>query len=227
MRRKLLRGAVLAVPVTLAFAGGVLASGWDLPPGLDFSKDPPRPASPPPRPNQVIANVPAGQAAPLIASGASIGSGVALYTASGTGPAVLNEAAPAGSPERYADPARHPGGGVTITEAQALNALVQVKANLASVGLRLRDVVSMRVFLDNAPDAPAADFAGFNRAFRQYFANTDLATGEPLSVPIGTGPLGPPLEVNPVRPARSMIEVGSLPVAGWLVEIEVVARFAR
>jgi enamine deaminase RidA (YjgF/YER057c/UK114 family) len=30
---------------------------------------------------------------------------------------------------------------------------------------------------------------------------------------------------NPTRPARSNIEVATLPVAGWLVEIEVVAAY--
>lgn len=234
--RRLRRAAAAAgglVLVTGAFAGGVLAQGGTpLAPGLDFAFEPPRAVTPPPKAADVIANIAPGQAAPLIAGGVSIGRQVALYNASGTGPSALNTAAPAGTPERYLDPAilapdgALPGG-ITITEGQAHNAFARVRENLASVGLTPRDVVSMRVFLDNPPGTTVADFAGFNRAFRQFYANTNLETNAPLDVPLGTGTPGPPLEVNPVRPARSALEVGSLPVAGWLVEIEVVARFAR
>jgi enamine deaminase RidA (YjgF/YER057c/UK114 family) len=210
----------------LVTSGAALGSGVGLAPGWDFGGDAPRPASPPPEPDQVIANLATDQATPLIANGVSVGKHVELYFSSGIGPAARNPSAPAG-PERYLDPAQLPGGltgGVTITEAQGLNALARIKENLESVGLGVDDVISMRVFLDNPPGAPAADFNGWNRAYRQFFANTNLHTGEPLAVPLGTGTPGPPMVVNPVRPSRTALEIGSLPVAGWLVEIEVVAQ---
>jgi enamine deaminase RidA (YjgF/YER057c/UK114 family) len=223
------------LPLTIAAAllglgsGAALGAGVTLAPGWDFGGDAPRTASPPPKPDQAIANLPTDQPTPLIANGVSVGKHVELYFSSGTGPAARNTAAPAGTPERYLDPAQLPGalaGGVTITEAQGLNALARIQENLESVGLDLGDVISMRVFLDNPPETPGADFAGWNRAYRQFFANTNLLTGEAMAVPLGTGTPGPPIAVNPVRPSRTALEVASLPVAGWLVEIEVVAQRA-
>ncbi|MFC4015719.1 hypothetical protein ACFOY2_51505 [Nonomuraea purpurea] len=98
-----------------------------------------------PRPQEIKPFLPAGTTNPAIADGVALGKQVATYTASGLGPAAANPAAPADSPERYVD---FPGGtlppGVTITEAQALNVLKRIKANLAAAGLGLADVVSMR-----------------------------------------------------------------------------------
>jgi enamine deaminase RidA (YjgF/YER057c/UK114 family) len=179
------------------------------------------------RPTAVKPNLPAGQSNPLIASGVSVGSLVALYRSSGTGPAARNTGAPAGSPEQYIDPAQFPGAalpaGVTITEAQAMNALARIGENLASVRLGFDDVISMRVFLDNPPGAATADYAGWNRAYRQFFANIDLVSGAVVPVPLGSAPPAPPLVANRARPSRTTIEVASLPVAGWLVEVEVEA----
>jgi enamine deaminase RidA (YjgF/YER057c/UK114 family) len=114
--------------------------------------------------------------------------------------------------------------GVTITEAQAMNALARIQDNLASVGLTMRDVLTLRVFMDNAPGAPTMDFAGFNRGYRQFFANVNLHTGAVIPQRRGTGEPAPPLVINPVRPSRTALEVAGLPVAGWLVEIEAVAK---
>ncbi|MET7328474.1 Rid family hydrolase [Nonomuraea sp. NPDC005650] len=179
-----------------------------------------------PRPQEVKPFLPAGTTNPAIADGVALGKQVASYTASGLGPAAANTGAPADSPERYVD---FPGGtlppGVTVTEAQALNVLKRIKANLAAAGLGLADVVSMRAYLEKPPGAESADFAGWNRAYRQFFANTDLATGAAVPVPLGTAPPAPPMEVNPARPARVTIEIANLPVAGWLVEVEVVAAY--
>ncbi|GAA3204080.1 Rid family hydrolase [Nonomuraea helvata] len=179
-----------------------------------------------PRPQEVKPFLPAGNSNPAIADGVALGKQVATYTASGLGPAAANPAAPADAPERYVD---LPGGtlppGVTVTEAQALNVLKRIKANLAAAGLELADVVSMRAYLEKPPGAEAADFAGWNRAYRQFFANTDLATGQAVPVPLGTASPAPPMEANPARPARVTIEIANLPVAGWLVEVEVVAAY--
>lgn len=108
-----------------------------------------------------------------------------------------------------------------------MNALGRIQANLADAGLGLRDVITLRVYLDNAPGQERMDFAGFNGAYRRFFANVNLQTGEAVLQRRGTGEPAPPVLVNPVRPSRTALEVASLPVAGWLVEIEAVARFRR
>ncbi|GAA1292996.1 hypothetical protein GCM10009609_72270 [Pseudonocardia aurantiaca] len=69
--------------------------------------------------------------------------------------------------------------------------------------------------------ADRADYAGWNRAYRQYFANTNLTTGDTELVPLGSAEPAAPLLRNPTRPSRFALEVQSLPVAGWLVEVEV------
>jgi enamine deaminase RidA (YjgF/YER057c/UK114 family) len=178
----------------------------------------------PPRPNEVRPALPAGQNNPAISGGVAVGGRVATYTASGLGPKEVNTSAPAGSPERYSEYTTPPPG-VTITEAQSLNVLKQISDNLKVQGLTLRDVISMRAYLANAPGTGTADFAGWNRAYRQYFANTDLSTGAPVNVPLGTAPPAPPMYVNPARPSRVTLEIENLPVPGWLVEVEVVAAF--
>jgi enamine deaminase RidA (YjgF/YER057c/UK114 family) len=105
--------------------------------------------------------------------------------------------------------------------------LKAISENLKAQGLTARDVISMRAYLSNPPGAAAADFAGWNRAYRQFYANTDLSTGKPVDVPLGTAPPAPPMLVNPARPARVTIEIENLPVNGWLVEVEVVAAFRQ
>ncbi|GAA2613179.1 Rid family hydrolase [Actinomadura fulvescens] len=212
MRRIVIGGLVTA---TVVVAGGAASAA------------PERPVRPP-RPTEVRVALPPGQTFPHIANGVATGAFVATYTSSGLGAKEANFAAPAGTPERYID---FPGGtlppGVTITEAQAINALKQITENLKVQGLTPKDVISMRAFLANPPGATVADFAGWNRGYRQFFANTDLATGKPVDVPLGTAPPAPPMLVNPARPARVNLEVENLPLPGWLVEVEVVAAFPR
>ncbi|MGC0365759.1 enamine deaminase RidA (YjgF/YER057c/UK114 family) [Rhodococcus sp. 27YEA15] len=170
----------------------------------------------------------AGQANPMIAQGVSIGSNAAIYKTSGIGPTASNKAAPEGSPESYIG-GRFAGGvlpaGVTVTEAQGLNVLEKIRDNLEAQGLTLEDVVTMRVFLDNAPGSDKADYAGWNRAYRQFFANTNLDTGDTELVPLGTAEPGAPIERNSARPTRFALEVAGLPVPGWLVEVEVDAVY--
>jgi enamine deaminase RidA (YjgF/YER057c/UK114 family) len=225
--KRVRRLALLTTALVLAFAGGVLAT-QRLAPGWDFGKNPPRQASPPARPDQAIHNVDVTLPDPAIANGVSVGEKAELYFTSGIGPAALNTTPPMGSPERFIDPVHFPGGvltaGVTITEAQAMNALARIQDNLATVGLTMRDVITLRVFLDNAPGAQAMDVNGFNRAYRQFFANVNLHTGATLLQPRGTGTPAAPLVVNPVRPSRTFVEVASLPIPPWLVEVEAVAK---
>ncbi|GLZ04246.1 hypothetical protein Acsp03_17120 [Actinomadura sp. NBRC 104412] len=211
-RRLVLAGAAAAV---LVGGGGVASAA-------------PHKAPRPPKPTEVRPALPAGQSNPSIANGVAVGSAVATYTASGIGPTDANPSAPAGTPERYVD---FPGGtlppGVTLTEAQAINALKAIGENLKAQGLTHRDVISMRAYLANPPGAGVADFAGWNRAYRQFYANTDLVTGKVVNVPLGSAPPARPMLVNPARPARVTIEIENLPVNGWLVEVEVVAAFRR
>ncbi|MFD1811664.1 Rid family hydrolase [Rhodococcus gannanensis] len=169
-----------------------------------------------------------GQANPMIAQGVTIRSGATVYKSSGLGPSASNKAAPQGSPESYID-SMFTGGvlpaGVTVTEAQGINVLKNIRTNLEAQGLTLADVTTMRVFLDNAPGTDRADYAGWNRAYRQFFANTNLDSGDTELVPLGTAEPAAPLERNDSRPTRFALEVGSLPVNGWLVEVEVDAVY--
>lgn len=176
---------------------------------------------------------------PFLANGVALGGDNAVYTAAGTGPAALNTLAPAESPFQYIDyallaqldPAFVPTDadkaagllptGMTLTEAQGLNCMARVQDNLAAAGLSLSDVTFMRIYLDNPADAPRADYAGWNRAYRKFMANVDLQTDALIEA------YAPVLFENPTRPARSNIEVATLPVLGWLIEIEVVAAYPR
>ena len=171
----------------------------------------------------------AGESNPMIAQGVTIGPNAYFYKSSGLGPAAGTDAAESGTPESYIDTEMFSGGtlpeGVTITEAQGINVLGQIRENLEARGLTLEDVVSMRVFLDNAPGTDIADYAGWNRAYRQFFANTDLDSGETVLVTMGTAEPAAPLERNSARPSRFALEVASLPVPGWLVEVEVDAVY--
>ena len=167
---------------------------------------------------------------PSIADGVALGKNVAWYTSSGLGPSAMNKVPGATAEERYIPTDVFPGGelpaGVTLTEAQGINALMRIGENLERAGLSYDDVVSMRVFLQNPDGEEAMDFAGWTRAYRQVFANTNLATGETLDVQLGSAP-GEPMVVNAARPSRFALEIETLPVDGWLVEVEVDAVYDR
>jgi len=87
------------------------------------------------------------------------------------------------------------------TAAQTRSVLRKIEAELRQHDLSLRDVVMMRVFLVAPPGQSRMDFAGMMAAYRDFF---------------GT-------EAQPMRPARSTMEVAGLVDPGWLVEIEVTA----
>lgn len=87
------------------------------------------------------------------------------------------------------------------TAAQTRSVLRKIEAQLAQHNLSLRDVVMMRVFLVAPPGQARMDFAGMMTAYREFF---------------GT-------EAQPMRPARSTMQVAGLVDPGWLVEIEVTA----
>jgi enamine deaminase RidA (YjgF/YER057c/UK114 family) len=87
------------------------------------------------------------------------------------------------------------------TATQTRSVLRKIEAQLARHRLSLRDVVMMRVFLVAPPGQARMDFAGMMTAYREFF---------------GT-------EAQPMRPARSTMQVAGLVDPGWLVEIEVTA----
>ncbi|MEA3014651.1 MAG: hypothetical protein QOD42_3196 [Sphingomonadales bacterium] len=87
------------------------------------------------------------------------------------------------------------------TATQTRSVLRKIGAQLARHNLSLRDVVMMRVFLVAPPGQARMDFAGMMTAYREFF---------------GT-------EAQPMRPARSTMQVAGLVDPGWLVEIEVTA----
>ncbi|MGP4114475.1 Rid family hydrolase [Streptomyces sp. 4N509B] len=181
-----------------------------------------------PRPNEVRVMLPEGNSNPAIANGVALGDNVATYVSSGLGPTALNPDAPAGSPESYTDPTLTEGKeGVTVTEAQALVVLRNILTNLQAAGLQPDDVITMKCYLVAPPGAELADYAGWNRAYRQFFANVDLATHEVVEVPMGTSAPAAPLVPNAARPARATLEIPSLAVPGWLVEVEVTAAYPK
>ncbi|MGW3626978.1 Rid family hydrolase [Streptomyces sp. NPDC000880] len=181
-----------------------------------------------PHPKEVRVMLPEGQSNPAIASGVATGGEVAVYQSSGLGPSALNPGAPEGTPERYTDPSLTEGAeGVTVTEAQALVVLRSIKANLEAAGLTSADVITMKCYLAKPPGVGIADYAGWNRAYRQYFANVDLKSQDAVPVPMGTSAPKPPLLANKARPARATMEVASLAVKGWLVEVEVTAAYKK
>ncbi|MDQ1043212.1 Rid family hydrolase [Streptomyces sp. V4I2] len=181
-----------------------------------------------PGPREVRVMLPSGQSNPAIANGVATGSEVAGYQSSGLGPSALNPSAPDGTPERYTDPALTEGAeGVTITEAQALVVLRNIKTNLEAAGLSPAAVITMKCYLMKPPGAETADYAGWNRAYRQFFANIDLTTHQVVPVPMGTSAPKAPLLANKARPARATMEVASLAVKGWLVEVEVTATYGK
>ena len=87
------------------------------------------------------------------------------------------------------------------TATQTRSVLRKIERQLGEHGLDLGDVVMMRVFLVAPPGQARMDFAGMMTAYREFF---------------GT-------EAQPMRPARSTMQVAGLVDPGWLVEIEVTA----
>ncbi|MGR3496229.1 RidA family protein [Citreimonas sp.] len=87
------------------------------------------------------------------------------------------------------------------TETQTVGVLERIDAALQAAGYTMDDVVKMQVFLVGDPEMDGAmDFAGFMNGYTQFFG-------------VERGNL----------PARSAMQVASLAVPAWLVEIEVMA----
>jgi enamine deaminase RidA (YjgF/YER057c/UK114 family) len=92
------------------------------------------------------------------------------------------------------------------TQTQTTSVLQRLKATLAAENLTFADVVQVRVFLVGDLQLQGRmDFAGLNQAFAAEF---------------GT-------DAQPNRPARTVVQVVSLPLSGAMVEIDVVAARTR
>lgn len=114
-----------------------------------------------------------------------------LWRTSGTGPDSLNDDAEPGTPMEFVDPALLEDGELparmTVTEAQSLQVLQKLADMVQDEGRRISEVATLRVYLspedgtDGNPDgAGGADFDGWNRAYRTFFANLDPLTGDSL-----------------------------------------------
>jgi enamine deaminase RidA (YjgF/YER057c/UK114 family) len=88
------------------------------------------------------------------------------------------------------------------TYTQAHSVLSQLNADLAEVGLTVRDVVNVRAYLVGDETAPP-DFEAWDRAFGEYF---------------GTA-------LTPHKPARTTVGISRLFIAQYRIEVEFVAVF--
>lgn len=125
-----------------------------------------------------------------IAQAVETSADTAIVYHSGTVPAPANPDAERGSREFWGD-----------TEAQTLSVFKRMEESLKNLGLDFGDTVKMTVFLvGDEKLGGKMDFAGFMRAYTQYF---------------GT-------EAQPNLPARSAVQVAGLAGEGMLVEIEII-----
>lgn len=88
------------------------------------------------------------------------------------------------------------------TEEQTINVLEQIKTNLNKLGLDMKDVVKMQVFLVGGEENNGTmDFKGFMNGYSKFY---DASKTDQL-------------------PARSAFQVYKLANPAWRVEIEVIA----
>jgi enamine deaminase RidA (YjgF/YER057c/UK114 family) len=126
-----------------------------------------------------------------IAQAVEIPAGQNLVFLSGAGADIADKSADKDSPAAYGD-----------TKTQTLSTLKKIEASLKSMGLSMKDVVKMQVFLVGDPALGGKlDFAGMMESYRQFFGTAD----------------------QPNLPSRSAMKVAGLANPGWLVEIEVTA----
>lgn len=86
---------------------------------------------------------------------------------------------------------------------QASSVFERISAVLEEAGLGLEDVVFLRVYLVADPESGEVDYDSFFEAYGQFFNNDE----------------------NPVKTARSTMEVAGLVAPGWLVEIDALAVY--
>jgi enamine deaminase RidA (YjgF/YER057c/UK114 family) len=114
-----------------------------------------------------------------------------LVNFSGAVPSVINADQDKTSVAAYGD-----------TQAQTVNVLQGIEQTLKNLGLGMRDVVKMQVYLvgDSAKQGHM-DFAGFMKGYTRFFGTAQ----------------------QPLLPTRSVFQVAGLANPGYLVEIEVTA----
>lgn len=126
-----------------------------------------------------------------ISLGVEIPAGRNLVFLSGMTPPVSDETQPKDSIAAYGD-----------TKTQTLGALKNIDNALKSMGLSMKDVVKMQVFMAGDPaKGGKLDFAGMMEGYTQYFGTAE----------------------QPNLPSRSAMQVAALANPGFLVEIEVAA----
>ncbi len=124
-----------------------------------------------------------------IAQAVEVSAGTTIVYHSGTVPGPANPDAERGTREYWGD-----------TEAQAHSVFRRMQSSLEKLGLDFGDVVKMTVFLVPDPAMGRMDFAGFMRAYTQYFGTAE----------------------QPNLPARSAVAIAGLAGEGMLVEVEVI-----
>ena len=125
-----------------------------------------------------------------ISSSASLPPGSRIVFLSGSTASPLDPA----SPENFGD-----------TRQQTLSILTKMKAQLEALGMDMRDVVKMTVFLVGVPEnGGRMDSAAMNEVFRTFFGTAE----------------------QPNRPTRSTIQVAALGRPTTYVEIEAIAATA-
>ena len=125
-----------------------------------------------------------------IALAIEVPAGKTTVYVSGAVPPVADDKAPKNTVAAYGD-----------TKTQTVGVLTAIDRTLKRLGLSMRDVVKMQVFLVGDPSKGGMDFAGFMDGYKQFFGTAE----------------------QPNLPARSVMQVAGLVNPGWLVEIEVTA----
>jgi enamine deaminase RidA (YjgF/YER057c/UK114 family) len=97
-----------------------------------------------------------------IAASVEVPAGSRLVYVSGQGREVVNQAAAAGTAERFGD-----------TEAQTRSVIRKIEGVLKAHGLGLGDIVMMRVFLVAPPGQARMDFQGMMRGYSASFGTAD------------------------------------------------------
>ncbi|MET0290412.1 MAG: RidA family protein [Pseudoxanthomonas sp.] len=127
-----------------------------------------------------------------IAAAVEVPAGKTTVYVSGKTPHVVDASKPKDSLEAYGD-----------TEVQALSVLGDIQKQLQGLGLDMKDVVKMQVFMVGGPEnGGKMDFAGFMKSYTKFFGKEAK-------------------QMN--LPARSAFQIAALGNPAYRIEIEVVA----
>lgn len=125
----------------------------------------------------------------VIASSASVPDGMKTVYISGTTPSPLDPA----KPDDFGD-----------TRTQTLSILTKMKAQLATMGMGMGDIVKMTVFLVAPTPGGRMDSTAMNDVFKTFFGTAE----------------------QPNKPTRSTIQIAALGRPTMYVEIEAIAAKA-